>query len=90
MTYPKTDPMRSQVVVGAIAQSGERLVCNQEVAGSIPAGSTDVSPRSATTYAADPPSSRPPTATVSAMVRPIFGCPEPLRPAQLPRLAHDG
>ena len=25
---------------GAIAQLGERLVCNQEVAGSIPAGST--------------------------------------------------
>ncbi len=25
---------------GAIAQLGERLVCNQKVAGSIPAGST--------------------------------------------------
>ena len=27
---------------GAIAQLGERLVCNQEVAGSIPAGSTSL------------------------------------------------
>ena len=25
---------------GAVAQSGERLVCNQEVVGSIPIGST--------------------------------------------------
>ena len=29
---------------GAIAQLGERLVCNQEVAGSIPAGSTSFPP----------------------------------------------
>ena len=27
-------------VLGAVAQSGERLVCNQEVVGSIPIGST--------------------------------------------------
>ncbi len=30
---------------GALAQLGERLVCNQEVAGSIPAGSTPVTMR---------------------------------------------
>jgi hypothetical protein len=30
---------------GAIAQLGERLVCNQKVAGSIPAGSTTLPPR---------------------------------------------
>jgi hypothetical protein len=29
---------------GAIAQLGERLVCNQKVAGSIPAGSTSSTP----------------------------------------------
>ena len=27
-------------IPGAVAQSGERLVCNQEVVGSIPIGST--------------------------------------------------
>ncbi len=31
---------RSERQEGAIAQLGERLVCNQKVAGSIPAGST--------------------------------------------------
>ena len=30
---------------GAIAQLGERLLCKQEVAGSIPAGSTSFPPR---------------------------------------------
>ena len=32
-------------VRGAIAQLGERLVCNQKVAGSIPAGSTNLPAR---------------------------------------------
>ena len=30
----------SGVILGAVAQLGERLVCNQEVAGSIPVGSS--------------------------------------------------
>jgi hypothetical protein len=34
-------------LVGAVAQSGERLVCNQEVGGSIPLGSSDDGTRSA-------------------------------------------
>ena len=34
------DPPVSVTEVGAIAQLGERLVCNQKVTGSIPVGST--------------------------------------------------
>ena len=32
--------LRILILCGAIAQLGERLLCKQEVAGSIPAGST--------------------------------------------------
>ena len=39
---------------GAIAQLGERLLCKQEVAGSIPAGSTRSSSRSRDTTPAPP------------------------------------
>ena len=31
---------KGPAIVGAVAQLGERLVCNQEVGGSIPLGST--------------------------------------------------
>ena len=34
------DPPVSATDIGAIAQLGERLVCNQKVTGSIPVGST--------------------------------------------------
>jgi hypothetical protein len=37
---------------GAIAQLGERLVCNQKVAGSIPAGSTNYSSQRVMSHAA--------------------------------------
>ena len=36
------DPPVSVTEVGAIAQLGERLVCNQKVTGSIPVGSTSL------------------------------------------------
>ena len=35
-------PARVQIVAGAIAQLGERLVCNQEVTGSNPVGSIEL------------------------------------------------
>jgi hypothetical protein len=35
------DPPMSETKNGAIAQLGERLVCNQKVTGSIPVGSTN-------------------------------------------------
>ena len=34
------DPPSNRVAPGAIAQLGERLLCKQEVTGSIPVGST--------------------------------------------------
>ena len=33
---------RAQILKGAVAQLGERLICTQEVAGSIPTSSTSV------------------------------------------------
>ena len=37
--HPDPPPMRQR---GAIAQLGERLLCKQEVTGSIPVGSTSI------------------------------------------------
>jgi hypothetical protein len=44
--------------VGAIAQLGERLLCKQEVVGSIPSGSTSLRSRSETKAAALEPEGR--------------------------------
>ena len=37
------DPPDPEFLAGAIAQLGERLLCKQEVTGSIPVGSTRIS-----------------------------------------------
>ena len=39
------DPPDPDFLAGAIAQLGERLLCKQEVIGSIPIGSTSFPPR---------------------------------------------
>ena len=40
LRFPPTGYTRSALRIGAVAQLGERLVRNEEVAGSIPVGST--------------------------------------------------
>jgi hypothetical protein len=45
VTHPALAPTRSKLSrPGAIAQLGERLLCTQEVVGSIPSGSTNEHP----------------------------------------------
>ncbi len=46
ISFPRSSNSLCEFTVGALAQMGERLICIQEVSGSIPLGSTIANSRS--------------------------------------------